>query len=220
MHLPIQLQQCLLQDWNDKWNVADQANRENLDLLLVLACCYRTGFGGEKHLVKAKELELQAARCGSSIGQAKCLATGLLNGFDQSVTEEQQIAWLKAALGVIFIRELSDSDEEQKMIEKDRRNRFHALLDAVPEPSFRLGLFHAFINAHMTEWEIPNGDFDGVAQDPLFCWVIEGDLASLSVAIDTEPRLLLCRKEGFTLLHVAVDYCQEHIITSEICLFI
>lgn len=220
MHMPLQLQQCLLQGWKDKWNVADQANRENLDLLLVLACCYRTGFGGEKDLAKAKELELQAARCGSSVGQAKCLTTGLLDGFDQSVTAEQQIAWLKAALGEIFIREASNSDEKQKLEEKDRRIRFHTSLDVVPETSFKMGLFHSFIKAHATEWEIPNGDFDCASQDPLFCWVVDGDLSSLSVAIDADPRLLQCRKAGFTLLHVAVDYCKEHIIRSKIYLFI
>jgi len=219
-HLPLQLQQYLLQEWKAKWSVADQANQESLDLLMVLALCYRTGFGGEKDLAKAKELEQQAARCGSDFAQLKCLTTGLLDGFDQSITAEEQIAWLKVSLCATFIRQMPNSDGKQKLEEQNRLVRFQASLDAVSETFLKMGLFHSFIKALMTDWEVLNGDFDSAAQDPLFGWAVDGNLSSLSAAINADPELLQCRKAGFTLLHVAADYSHEHIVRSKTQLFI
>jgi hypothetical protein len=209
------LQQCLLQEWEAKCSVADQADQENLDLLLVLAFCSRTAFGGEKDLARAKKLELQAARRGSDVAAVKCLTNGLLDGFDPSITAEEQIAWLKTSLSAICIRKAPNSDRELKPEDHNRLVQFQDSLDAVLEPFSRIALFHSFIKAFMTDWEVLNGSFDGAAQDSTFCWAVNGDISKLSAALDADPRLLQHRKAGFTLLHVAVDYIQEHVVRSK-----
>ncbi|EON69346.1 serine/threonine protein kinase [Coniosporium apollinis CBS 100218] len=212
MHLPLQLQQYLRQQWQRDCDLIDPSNAENLDLLLVLASCFRTGFGGEKNLAKAKALELEAANYGSDVGQIKSLTYGLLNGFDSSITAEQKVTWLKAALGTIGFLKRPIADEEQKLKEHERMIQFRAALDAVSDDFIEICLLHSFIKSHMTEWEILRGEFDGAAQDPVFCWAVDGNMLGLTTALDLEPTLLLRRKDGFTLLHVAVDYCQEHIV--------
>jgi hypothetical protein len=213
--LSLHLQQCLLQEWEAKCKEADHTDQEDLDLLLVLALCSRTGFGGEKDLAKAKELELRAARCGSDVAAMKCLTMGLLDGFDPSITAEEQIAWLKTSISAYCIRKAPFSDTELTQKDQNRLGQFQDSLDAVLEPFLKICLFHSFIKAFMTEWEVLNGDFDGAAQDPPFCWATNGDFSKLSAALDADPRLLQHRKAGFTLLHVAADYVQEHVIESK-----
>lgn len=112
------------------------------------------------------------------------------------------------------------SDGKQEVEEQNRLVQFQALLDAISETSLTMSLFHSFIKVLMTEWEILNGDFDSAAHDPLFCWAVDGNLSSLSAAIDADPELLQCRKAGFTLLHVAADYCHEHIVRGKTQLFV
>jgi hypothetical protein len=213
--LPVHLQHCLLQEWEAKCQDADHADLENLDLLLVLALCSRTGFGGEKNLARAKELELRVARCGSDVAAQKCLINGLLNGFDPSITAEEQIAWLKTSISAYCIRKAPNSDRELTPEDQNRLDKFQDSLDVVLEPFLKICLFHSFIKAFMTDWEVLNGSFDGAAQDPPFCWAVNGDLSKLSAALDADPRLLQHRKAGFTLLHVAVDYVQEHVVRSK-----
>ncbi|KAF7505090.1 hypothetical protein GJ744_001309 [Endocarpon pusillum] len=64
----------------------------------------------------------------------------------------------------------------------------------------------------MTESEVLNGEFDGAAGDPLFGLVVKGDMEGLTATLSVHRALLQRRKDGYTLLHVAVDYCHEQII--------
>lgn len=215
MHLPLQLQKYLLQDWTNKWNQADKSKPEFVDLLLIMASCYRTGFGGEKNLGKAKELEIEAAKHGSDVGEITSLTYGLLDGFDPTITAQQKISWLRDSVTTILFRKKSAINEAQAEKEQDRMAQFRAAIDAISDEWCELSFLHSFINSYMTWWEILNGDFDGAVQDPLFCFAIDGDISNLIAAMDSNPDWRSRRKYGFTLLHVAVDYCQEQVVRSE-----
>lgn len=215
MHLPLQLQKYLFQDWTNKWNQAEKSKPEFVDLLLIMASCYRTGFGGEMNPGKAKELKIEAARHGSDVGQITGLTYGLLDGFDPTTTAQQKISWLRDAATTIFFRKKPAINEAQATKEQGRMAQFRAAINAISDEWSEVSLVHSFINSYMTWWEIPNGDFDSAAQDPLFCFAVDGDISNLTAAIDSNLDWVSRRKDGFTLLHVAVDYCREQVVRSE-----
>ena len=203
-HLPVTLQQHLLQEWVKKKETADQSSTEYLDLLMVLASSYRTGFAGTKDLSKARELALEAARRGSDAGQITSLSYSLLDGLGLRISTGEKVAWLKAALSKICFSGKQGADPVQ--------DRFRAALDTVPDELLETSLLYSFIKSHMTIWEILNGDFDNAAEDPLFALAVNGELSSIIATLDSDLELLLRRKDGFTLLHVATDYCQTQMM--------
>jgi len=214
MEIPQQLQKYLFEDWNKRWDQCEKSNSEYVDLILIIILCYRTGFGGEKDLSKAKKLEIEAAKLGSDIGQITSLTYGLLDGFEHSITAHEKVTWLKNSLSTIFFPKRPAIDEMQEMEEQTRKIRFCAALNAISDESSEISFLHSFISSWMTWWEILNGAFDSAEQDPLFSCAIEGGVSGLIAAIDSDLEWRSRRKDGFTLLHVAADYCQEHIIRS------
>lgn len=177
---------------------------------MTIASCHRIGFGVPKDTVKARELELEAARLGSIFGQMAALINSLLDGIDLPIPTEEKVMWLKRTVSAICFQGKHESDTNAV------RDRFRAAIDAVPDESLEVSLLHSFIGARMTEWEVLNEEFDGAADDPLFGFVVTGDLQGLTARLCSDKTLLDSRKDGFTLLHVATDYCHEHIIRGKV----
>ncbi|KAH8694340.1 hypothetical protein GQ44DRAFT_634909 [Phaeosphaeriaceae sp. PMI808] len=168
--------------------------------------CYRIGFGGQKDLRKAEELELDAAQAGSDFGQIKSLFYSLLDGIELPISKEEKVIWLKQAVSIIFFPGKHSPDTVVK------QDRFRTGFNSIPTESVEVSLLHSLIKSYMTEWEVLNGDFDNAAEDPLFGLVVKGDLEGLRAALSSDRLLVLRRMSGFTILHVATDYCHEDII--------
>ena len=203
--IPTSIQKYLLREWESMKVSFEPANAEYHDILMVLASCYRAGFGGEKNKDKAFELELEAAQCGSEVGKIHSLMFSILDGFNLPIAHDQKLSWLMDAICFVFFPGPSTPEHMQ--------DRFRtALEEAVPYALKEINLIHSFTQCNMRDWEILHGDFDGAAEDPLFSLAIQGDEANLISALDSDTSLVLCKKDGYTLLHVAADYGQEHII--------
>jgi ankyrin repeat protein len=176
---------------------------------MVVASCHRIGFGVQKDAAKAQELELEAAGLGSLVGQMTALFYSLLDGFNIPIPAEEKVAWLKRAVCAICFQ------GTQEPAAAAVQDRFRAAIDAVPDKFLEVSLLHSFIEAYMTEWEVLDGEFDGAADDSLFGLVVSGDLEGLRARLSSDRTLLERRKDGFTLLHVATDYCYEQIIRGK-----
>ncbi|ERF73115.1 hypothetical protein EPUS_09189 [Endocarpon pusillum Z07020] len=134
------------------------------------------------------------------------LVYSLLDGTSLPIPAKAKVAWLKSALYAICFQGHKGPSATAV------QDRFRAAIDAVPDEFVEVSLLHSFIGTCMTEWEVLNGNFDGAAGDPLFGLVVKGDVEGLTATLSVHRALLQRRKDGYTLLHVAVDYCHEQII--------
>lgn len=186
-----------------------QSATEYAELLMVLAGSYRIGFGDPADIAKATALDFEAARLGSNLGRIKVLTYSLLEGLEVPITRDEKATWLEEAVSEMFFAGEPDPD---KVL---RRTRFNDGLRSIQGDKLEDCLLFTFIKACLTQWEVLNGEFDGAAEDPLFSLVVNGDLAGLKSALTADPTSLDTKKDGFTLLHVATDHCQESIIRGQ-----
>jgi hypothetical protein len=186
---------------------ADPTSSDYGDLLLVLASCYRAGFGTAADTVVADALDLAAAELGSVVGQIKCLLRSVCSGIELPLSEAVELAWLKEAMGIICFA--------GKIRLDDVKTRFRESLDVVADKLIRPCLLITLIGSQMTDWEIYPIGFDGAAEEPLFGLIIRGDALTLAEALSSDAQLLHRRQAGFTLLHVAADYCQVEVIRGK-----
>jgi ankyrin repeat protein len=98
-----------------------------------------------------------------------------------------------------------------------KKSAFRNALDHIPNELIQLGLLYSFVKSHMDERAVLNLGFDGAADDPLFSLVTNNDLDGLVRALKSDMQLLSRKKDGFTLLHVAADYCQKDMIRGKSC---
>ncbi|KAF7504470.1 hypothetical protein GJ744_002207 [Endocarpon pusillum] len=204
--IPIPLQRLLFQTWEESKNSTSKSAPQYPDLAMIVASCHRIGFGVQRDVAIARELELEAARFGSLLGQMTALVHSLLDGTSLPIPAKEKVAWLKSALYAMCFQGHKGPSATAV------QDRFRAAIDAVPDEFVEVSLLHSFIGTCMTEWEVLNGEFDGAAGDPLFGLVVKGDVEGLTATLSVHRALLQRRKDGYTLLHVAVDYCHEQII--------
>ncbi|KAH7211127.1 hypothetical protein BKA60DRAFT_462860 [Fusarium oxysporum] len=163
----------------------------------------RRGFGCPPSAAKAREYETLAAQAGSDAAQIQATFHGLVDGFDCSVTSEQKRVWLKTAICIIFFGHNPDNA---------RRNAFLDALERVPVELLDHAILYSFAKSFMDERIIHNLEFDGAAEDELFSMVVNDERDKLVAALKSDRKLLGQKKGGFTILHIAADYCREEII--------
>ncbi|EGU76775.1 hypothetical protein FOXB_12672 [Fusarium oxysporum f. sp. conglutinans Fo5176] len=163
----------------------------------------KSGFGCPPSAAKAREYETLAAQAGSDAAQIQATFHGLVDGFDCSVTSEQKRVWLKTAICIIFFGHNPDNA---------RRNAFLDALERVPVELLDHAILYSFSKSFMDERIIYNLEFDGAAEDELFSMVVNDERDKLVAALKSDMKLLGQKKGGFTILHVAADYCREEII--------
>ncbi|WJG36103.1 uncharacterized protein FOBCDRAFT_189048 [Fusarium oxysporum Fo47] len=163
----------------------------------------RRGFGCPPSAAKALEYETLAAQAGSDAAQIQATFHGLVDGFDCSVTSEQKRVWLKTAICIIFFGHNPNNA---------RRNAFLDGLERVSVELLDHAILYSFAKSFMDERIIYNLEFDGAAEDELFSMVVNDERDKLVAALKSDRKLLAQKKGGFTILHVAADYCREEII--------
>ncbi|KAL9563051.1 hypothetical protein ACKAV7_012793 [Fusarium commune] len=201
--IPEAVQSLLLEDFEHRYSSAADGSPEVADLALVLSNCHSRGFGCPPSAAKARDYETLAAQAGSDAAQIQAIFHGLVDGFDCSVTSEQKRVWLKTAICIIFFGHNPDNA---------RRNAF---LDGLQRVSVELldhAILYSFVKSFMDERIIYNLEFDGAAEDELFSMVVNDERDKLVAALKSNRKLLGQKKGGFTLLHVAADYCREEMI--------
>ncbi|KAF4339484.1 serine threonine kinase [Fusarium beomiforme] len=201
--IPAQVQRLLFEDFESRYSSAAKGSPEEADLALVLSNCHHRGFGCPPSAEKARDYETVAAQAGSDAAQIRALFHGLLDGFDPSVTDEQRITWLKTAVCIFFLGNKPDSV---------RLGSFRDALERVPADLLQHALLFSFTKFYMVERIVYNLEFDGAAQDDLYSLVVNDERDKLAAALKSDRKLLHKKKGGFTLLHVAADYCREEII--------
>ncbi|KAF2201712.1 ankyrin [Delitschia confertaspora ATCC 74209] len=155
---------------------------------------------------KARELELEAAKGGSDFGRVKALTYYLLDGISLGISEKEKTEWLRESLFMVMF------PNEFRMNTTAEQNRFKTALEGLPEELAGHCLLYSFVKSCMTDWEVLNLDFNGAADDELFGLVVKEDLPGLRRALTDDPSLIRRRTDGYTLLHVAADYCHKDII--------
>ncbi|KAK2125650.1 kinase-like domain-containing protein [Fusarium oxysporum II5] len=163
----------------------------------------KSGFGCPPSAAKAREYETLAAQAASDAAQIQATFHGLVDGFDCSVTSEQKRVWLKTAICIIFFGHNPDNA---------RRNAFLDGLERVSVELLDHAILYSFAKSFMDERIIYNLEFDGAAEDELFSMVVNDERDKLVAALKSDRKLLGQKKGGFTILHVAADYCREEII--------
>ncbi|KAF6519766.1 hypothetical protein HZS61_016183 [Fusarium oxysporum f. sp. conglutinans] len=201
--IPEAVQSLLLEDFEHRYSSAADGSPEVADLALVLSNCHSRGFGCPPSAAKAREYETLAAQAGSDAAQIQATFHGLVDGFDCSVTSEQKRVWLKTAICIIFFGHNPDNA---------RRNAFLDALERVPVELLDHAILYSFSKSFMDERIIYNLEFDGAAEDELFSMVVNDERDKLVAALKSDMKLLGQKKGGFTILHVAADYCREEII--------
>ncbi|KAG7422959.1 Ankyrin-1 [Fusarium oxysporum f. sp. raphani] len=201
--IPEAVQSLLLEDFEHRYSSAADGSPEVADLALVLSNCHSRGFGCPPSAAKAREYETLAAQAGSDAAQIQATFHGLVDGFDCSVTSEQKRVWLKTAICIIFFGHNPDNA---------RRNAFLDALERVPVELLDHAILYSFSKSFMDERIIYNLEFDGAAEDELFSMVVNDERDKLVAALKSDRKLLGQKKGGFTILHVAADYCREEII--------
>ncbi|EXM21830.1 serine/threonine protein kinase [Fusarium oxysporum f. sp. vasinfectum 25433] len=201
--IPEAVQSLLLEDFEHRYSSAADGSPEVSDLALVLSNCHSRGFGCPPSAAKAREYETLAAQAGSDAAQIQATFHGLVDGFDCSVTSEQKRVWLTTAICIIFFGHNPDNA---------RRNAFLDALERVPVELFDHAILYSFAKSFMDERIIYNLEFDGAAEDELFSMVVNDERDKLVAALKSDRKLLGQKKGGFTILHVAADYCREEII--------
>jgi hypothetical protein len=207
--MPPTLQHHLFRRWNEQLMSPAIEVGERTELLTTLASAYSLGFGCDKDVSMGRSLDLEAARNGLVTAQFKCITYGLIDGFDASVSEDEKLAWLQNMILQIFFQ------QTKRVIDVPARGRFEAGLKKIAEPATIPSLLLPVTRSYMAEWEVLQLAFDNAAEDELFANVIAGDVQGLRRLVDEDSTVLQRRKDGFTLLHVAVDYCQVNIIRGE-----
>ncbi|TVY64556.1 Ankyrin-3 [Fusarium oxysporum f. sp. cubense] len=201
--IPEAVQSLLLEDFEHRYSSAADGSPEVADLALVLSNCHSRGFGCPPSAAKAREYETLAAQAGSDAAQIQATFHGLVDGFDCSVTSEQKRVWLKTAICIIFFGHNPDNA---------RRNAFLDALERIPVELLDHAILYSFAKSFMDERIIYNLEFDGAAEDELFSMVVNDERDKLVAALKSDRKLLGQKKGGFTILHVAADYCREEII--------
>ncbi|KAH7215149.1 hypothetical protein DER44DRAFT_740691 [Fusarium oxysporum] len=201
--IPEAVQSLLLKDFEHRYSSAADGSPEVADLALVLSNCHSRGFGCPPSAAKAREYETLAAQAGSDAAQIQATFHGLVDGFDCSVTSEQKRVWLKTAICIIFFGHNPDNA---------RRNAFLDGLERVSVELLDHAILYSFAKSFMDERIIYNLEFDGAAEDELFSMVVNDERDKLVAALKSDRKLLGQKKGGFTILHVAADYCREEII--------
>ncbi|KAJ4273304.1 hypothetical protein NW764_012554 [Fusarium oxysporum] len=201
--IPEAVQSLLLEDFEHRYSSAADGSPEVADLALVLSNCHSRGFGCPPSAAKALEYETLAAQAGSDAAQIQATFHGLVDGFDCSVTSEQKRVWLKTAICIIFFGHNPNNA---------RRNAFLDGLERVSVELLDHAILYSFAKSFMDERIIYNLEFDGAAEDELFSMVVNDERDKLVAALKSDRKLLAQKKGGFTILHVAADYCREEII--------
>ncbi|RKK99012.1 hypothetical protein BFJ71_g6384 [Fusarium oxysporum] len=201
--IPEAVQSLLLEDFEHRYSSAADGSPEVSDLALVLSNCHSRGFGCPPSAAKAREYETLAAQAGSDAAQIQATFHGLVDGFDCSVTSEQKRVWLKTAICIIFFGHNPNNA---------RRNAFLDGLERVSVELLDHAILYSFAKSFMDERIIYNLEFDGAAEDELFSMVVNDERDKLVAALKSDRKLLVQKKGGFTILHVAADYCREEII--------
>ncbi|KAF9769894.1 hypothetical protein IL306_012611 [Fusarium sp. DS 682] len=202
-HIPAEVQSLLLKDFETRYSSAADGSPEAADLALVLSNCHNRGFGCPPSSEKARQYETLAAQAGSDAAQIQAIFHGLVAGFDFSVTNRQKLTWLKTAICIIFFGHNPDSA---------RLGAFRDALENIPGELLHHALPYSFIKSYMDERIIYNLTFDGAAEDELFSLVVNDERDKLVSTLKSDRKLLDQKKGGFTLLHIAADYCREEII--------
>ncbi|KAH7473181.1 hypothetical protein FOMA001_g12632 [Fusarium oxysporum f. sp. matthiolae] len=201
--IPEAVQSLLLEDFEHRYSSAADGSPEVADLALVLSNCHSRGFGCPPSAAKAREYETLAAQAGSDAAQIQATFHGLVDGFDCSVTSEQKRVWLKTAICIIFFGHNPNNA---------RRNAFLDGLERVSVELLDHAILYSFAKSFMDERIIYNLEFDGAAEDELFSMIVNDERDKLVAALKSDRKLLVQKKGGFTILHVAADYCREEII--------
>lgn len=206
---PVRLQSLIVKTWEEDLSSLGKNSHDYGELCVVLALCYREGIGGEVKVSEAFQLELDGAKSGNVPCQISALLHAVFQGLHLPIKETVELEWLLN--GLIWFLLPSERYRAESEV-NPKAGKLRSALGAIPKDCRKTALFHGFKWSALTFWEIEYGYFDDAESDPFFSMVINGDIKGLKNSLNQNPELVYSRKGGFTLLHVAADYCQSEII--------